>query len=59
MAEEDLRVVRERYRVGVATILELVTSQISVVEASVDVVVARYDYVLARAELEAVLGREL
>jgi outer membrane protein len=59
VAEEDLRVVRERYRVGVATILELVTSQISVVEASVDVVVARYDYVLARAQLEAVLGREL
>jgi outer membrane protein TolC len=59
VAEEDLRVVRERYRVGVATILELVTSQIAVVQASVDVVVSRYDYVLARAELEAVLGREL
>lgn len=59
VAEEDLRVIRERYRVGVATILELVTSQIAVVQASVNVVTARYDYVLARAQLEAVLGREL
>lgn len=59
VAEEDLRVVRERYRVGAATILELVTSQIAVVQASVNAVTARYDYVLARAQLEAVLGREL
>jgi len=59
VAEEDLRVIRERYRVGVATVLELVTSQIALVQASVNVVTARYDYVLARAQLEAVLGREL
>ena len=59
VAQEDLRVVGERYRVGVATILELVTSQISVVQAGVNVVTSRYDYVLARAQLEAVLGREL
>ena len=59
VADEDLRVVRERYRVGVATILELVTSQISATQAGVNVVTARYDYILARAQLEAVLGREL
>lgn len=59
VAEEDLRVIRERYRVGVATILELVSSQIALVQASVNEVTSRYDYVLARAQLEAVLGREL
>ena len=59
VAEEDLRVIRERYRVGVATIRELVTSQIAAVQAGVNVVTSRYDYVLARARLEAVLGRGL
>lgn len=59
VAEEDLRVVRERYRVGVATILDVVTSQIALSQARVDLVTARYDYVLARAQLEAILGREL
>ena len=59
VSQEDLRVVRERYRLGVATILELVTSQIALDQASTDLVTARYDYVLARAQLEAVLGRGL
>ena len=51
--------VRERYRVGVATVLDVVTSQISLDQARVNLVVARYDYVMARAELEAILGMEL
>lgn len=59
VALEDLRVVRERYRVGVATILDLLTSQAAADQAQADVVTARYDYILARAELEAILGREL
>ncbi len=59
VAEEDLRVVRERYRLGVATILDLVASQVSLDQAGTDWVTARYNYVLARAELEAILGREL
>lgn len=59
VAEEDLRVVSERYRVGVATILDLITSQVALEEAEADRVSARYDYLLARAELEALLGREL
>ena len=59
VAQEDLRVVTERYRVSVATILDLVTSQISAAQAAADVVTSRYDYLLARAQLEAVLGREL
>lgn len=59
VAAEDLRVVRERYSVGAATILDVLTSQNAQTQADVDVVTARYDYILARAELEAILGREL
>lgn len=59
VAREDLRVVRERYEVGVATILDMLISQAAADEAAADAVTARYDYLLARAQLEAVLGREL
>jgi outer membrane protein TolC len=59
VAREDLRVVTERYRLSVATILDLVISQVSAAQAAANVVTARYDYLLARAQLEAVLGREL
>jgi outer membrane protein TolC len=52
-------VVRERYSVGVATILDVIISQAAADQAAADAVTARYDYVLARAQLEAVLGREL
>lgn len=59
VAQEDLRVVRQRYDVGVATILDVLVSQAAADQASADAVTARYDYILARAQLEAVLGREL
>jgi outer membrane protein TolC len=59
VAAEDLRVVEQRYRLGVGTILDLITSQVAIEQAEADLVVARYDYVLARAELEALLGRTL
>jgi outer membrane protein len=59
VAEEDLRVQQERYRLGVSTILDQVTSQENVVRAEADLIAARYDYQLARAELEALIGREL
>lgn len=59
VAEEDLRVVNERYRVGVVTLLDVLASQISLDQARVDLIAARYDYALARAQLEALLGREL
>ena len=59
VAREDLRVVRERYTVGVATILDVIISQAAADQAAADAVTTRYDYLLARAELEAVLGREL
>lgn len=58
-AAEDLRVQQERYRVGVATILELLTSQANLTQAEVNLVQARFNYLIARAQLEAVVGREL
>jgi len=59
VAAEDLRVVRERYAVGVSTILDVLISQSAASQADATVVTSRYDYVIARAELEAILGREL
>ena len=59
VAEEDYRVLRERYQLGASTILELVSSQIALLQAENDLINARYDYHLARAELESLLGREL
>jgi outer membrane protein TolC len=59
VAAEDLRVTRERYSVGVATILDILVSQSSADQANTDVITTRYDYIIARAALEAILGREL
>lgn len=58
-AEEDLRVQQERYRLGVATIVDVLTSQEALSQAEVDVVVARFDYLRAKAQLEALIGRTL
>lgn len=58
-ATEDLRVQQERYRLGAATILEVMQSQISVDQAEVDGVQARLDYLLAKAEIEAIVGRTI
>jgi TolC family type I secretion outer membrane protein len=59
VAREDLRVNQERYRLGMATILDLLLSQNSLRSAESDVVGARYDYEIARAELEVLVGRSL
>lgn len=56
---EDLRVQNERYRVGAATILDLLTSQAALTTAEKDYVQARFDYLIARAQLEALVGHEL
>ena len=58
-AEEDLRMQRERYRLGAATILEVLTSQSTLDQARVDLVTARYDYLTARAQVEALVGHAL
>ncbi len=59
VAGEDLRVITVRYRAGIATILDQVTSQQNVVTAQLALVSAQFTYHVARAALEALLGREL
>lgn len=58
-ATEDLRVQNERYRVGAATILDLLTSQAALTQAEVNVVETRFNYLIARAQVEAIVGRML
>lgn len=59
VAQEDLRVLEARYAAGAAIILDQLTSQIAVTEAGINLIAARYDYQIARAQLEALVGREL
>lgn len=56
---EDLRVQQERYRVGAATILDLLTSQANLTQAQVNLVQSRFNYLIARAQLEALVGKSL
>ena len=58
-AREDIRVINERYRLGAATIVDLLTSQESLTQAEVDAVNARFDYLRAKAQIEALIGRAL
>ena len=58
-AEEDLRVQQERYRLGAATILDVLTSQVTLNEADVAAVNARFAYLRAKAQIEALIGRPL
>ncbi|HEV8599995.1 MAG TPA: TolC family protein [Gemmatimonadales bacterium] len=58
-ATEDLRVQQERYRLGAATIVDVLTSQEALNQAEVDAVTARFDYVRARAQISALIGRPL
>lgn len=58
-ADEDLRVQQERYRLGAATIVDVLTSQVSLGQAEVALVQARLNMLVAKAQIEALLGREL
>jgi outer membrane protein TolC len=58
-ADEDLRVQQERYRLGAATIVDVLTSQVSLGQAEVALVQARLNVLVAKAQIEALLGREL
>ena len=58
-AEEDLRVQTQRYQLGAATLLDVLTSQTTLNQARVALIQARFDARLARAQLEALVGRDL
>jgi outer membrane protein len=59
LAQEDLRVQEERYSMGVATIVDLQTSQVNLSDAEVSAVRARQSLGTATARLEAFLGQRL
>jgi outer membrane protein len=58
-ATENLRVTNERFRLGVATIIEVINAQQSLTQAQVNEVTARFSYLRTKAQLESVLGRKL
>ncbi|MDX1566781.1 MAG: TolC family protein [Longimicrobiales bacterium] len=58
-AEEDLRVTQQRYRLGVATTLDLRSAEIALRQAEVDRIRRRFDYQVGVARLESLLGTEL
>ncbi len=58
-AQENLRMQRERYRLGASTIVDMLTAEVSTNQAEVGLVQARYNYLIARAQLEAYVGHAL
>ena len=58
-AEEDLRVQQQRYQLGASTLLDLLTSQTQLNQARQALIQARFDGRIARAQLSALVGREL
>ncbi len=58
-ANEDIRVITERYKLGVATIVDVLTSQERLTQAEIDAVNARFSYLRAKAQIEALIGRSL
>lgn len=58
-ALEDLRVQQQRYALGASTLLDLLTSQSQLNQARAALIQARQDYRVARAQIEAIIGRDL
>ncbi len=57
--EEDLRVQQQRYTLGASTLLDLLTSQSNLNRDEAALIQARQSYRLARAQMEAIIGRDL
>jgi outer membrane protein len=58
-AKEDLRVQQQRYALGASTLLDVLTSQTTLDAARSALIQARQDVRLSRAQLEALVGRDL
>ena len=58
-AKEDLRVQQQRYALGASTLLDVLTSQTTLDAARSALIQARQDVRVARAQLEALVGRDL
>ncbi|HVP15253.1 MAG TPA: TolC family protein [Terriglobales bacterium] len=58
-AEEDLREQTVKYKLGTSTLLDVLTSQTTLNQARHDLIQARYNQRVAKAQLEALVGRNL
>lgn len=58
-AREDLRVQQQRYNLGASTLLDLLTSQSNLDQARLALIQARQDRRVARAQIEALIGKDL
>jgi len=58
-SEEDLRVQQQRYNLGASTLLDVLNSQLTLVQARQALITARFNYRNARAQIEAAIGRDL
>jgi outer membrane protein len=58
-SEEDLRVQQQRYNLGASTLLDVLNSQTALVTARQALIQARLNYRNAKAQIEAVIGRDL
>ncbi len=56
-AQEDLNLVKEKYGLGAATILDLLTAEASLTQAQQNQVQASYQYNIAVSQVERALGR--
>ncbi|MGQ0650593.1 MAG: TolC family protein, partial [Gemmatimonadaceae bacterium] len=57
--EEDLRVQNQRYALGSSTLLDVLTSQSTLNQARYGLIQARYDARVAKAQIEALVGRDI
>jgi outer membrane protein TolC len=55
-AEEDLKLVQERYTLGAATILEVLDAQVSLISAQSSLIASKYDARIQEASLRKLLG---
>jgi outer membrane protein TolC len=58
-AREDLRVQTLRYRAGISTMLDVLTSEAALLQAEHSLTTARHRYHTTRAAIEALVGRDL
>lgn len=57
-AQEDFNITQEKYNLGAATILDLLTAQVNLKQAQSNRVQALFDYNLAIAKLEKAIGKK-
>jgi outer membrane protein len=58
-SEEALRVNQQRYALGAGTLLDVLTSQSNLINARQQLIQTRLDYRNAKAQIEALIGRDI